>query len=129
LLHGNRGQVAWNKTSSEILEKVIGFARGRYQGLNDTHLAEKLREKEELKVSRGTVRRAGIGAARKRGMKRHFRRRERKAQEGSLLLWDGSPHRWFGDEGGEWSLMAAIDDATGKFCAGCLLDRRIARAI
>ena len=122
LLHGNRGKAAWNKTGSEILEKVIGFARGYYQGLNDTHLAEKLREKEKLTVSRATVRRAlrqaGIGAVRKRGVKRHYKRRERKAQEGSLLLWDGSPHRWFGDEGGEWSLMAAIDDATGKLLCG-----------
>jgi hypothetical protein len=122
LLHGNCGKRSWNKTSSEIVKKVIGFARGRYQGLNDTHFAEKLREKEQLKVSRATVRRtlrqAGIGAVRKRGMKRHYKRRERKAQEGSLLLWDGSPHRWFGDEYGEWSLMAAVDDATGKFLCG-----------
>src|SRR5574339_736498 len=106
LLHGNRGKTSWNKTQSEIIEKVIGFARGRYQGLNDTHLSEKLRDKEDLKVSRATVRRAlrqaGIGAVRKRGVKRHFKRRERKAQEGSLLLWDGSPHRWFGDADGQW---------------------------
>jgi hypothetical protein len=122
LVHGNRGKVAWNKTSSEVIEKVIALARGRYQGLNDSHLSEKLREKEKLKVSRATVRRAlrqaGVGAVRKRGAKRHYKRRERKAQEGSLLLWDGSPHRWFGDELGEWSLMAAIDDATGKFLYG-----------
>jgi hypothetical protein len=101
---------------------VIALARGRYQGLNDTHLSEKLREKEKLKVSRATVRRVlrqgGIAAVRKRGVKRHYKRRERKAQEGSLLLWDGSPHRWFGNEGGQWSLMTAIDDATGKFLYG-----------
>jgi hypothetical protein len=34
------------------------------------------------------------------------------------LLWDGSPHRWFGEKFGEWSLMAAIDDATGKLVCG-----------
>jgi DNA-binding transcriptional ArsR family regulator len=101
---------------------VIALARGRYQGLNDTHLTEKLKEKEKLEVSRATVRRvlreAGIAAVRKRGVKRHYKRRERKAQEGSLLLWDGSPHRWFGEKFGEWSLMAAIDDATGKLVCG-----------
>jgi len=41
------------------------LARGQYQGLNDTHLTEKLKEKEKLGVSRPTVRRllraAGIG--------------------------------------------------------------------
>lgn len=47
-----------------------------------------------------------------------YKRRERKAQEGALLLWDGSPHRWFGEKFGEWSLMAAIDDATGKLVCG-----------
>jgi transposase-like protein len=28
LLHGNRGKVAWNKTSSEIVEKVIALRAG-----------------------------------------------------------------------------------------------------
>jgi hypothetical protein len=41
-----------------------------------------------------------------------------QAQEGALLLWDGSPHRWFGEKLEEWSLMAVIDDATGKLIAG-----------
>ena len=67
---------------------------------------------------RRVLREAGIAAVRKRGVKRHYKRRERKAQEGSLLLWDGSPRRWFGEKFGEWSLMAAIDDATGKLVCG-----------
>jgi hypothetical protein len=122
LVHGNRGKPAWNKTGAEKLKKIIELARGRYQGLNDTHLTEKLKEKEKIDLSRPTVRRvlraAGIAAVRKRGVKRHYKRRERKAQEGALLLWDGSPHRWFGEKFAEWSLMAAVDDATGKLlCA------------
>lgn len=122
LVHGNRGKPPWNKRASETMEKVIGLARGCYQGLNDTHLTEKLKEKEAISVSRSTVRRilrqAGIAAVRKRGVKRHYKRRERKAQEGALLLWDGSPHRWLGEDLGEWSLMAAIDDATGTLLCG-----------
>jgi DNA-binding transcriptional ArsR family regulator len=122
LLHGNRGKRPWNKTALEKIEKVIQLARGRYQGLNDTHLTEKLKEKEKINLSRPTVRRvlrgAGIVAVRKRGVKRHYKRRERKAQEGALVLWDGSPHRWFGEKQGEWSLMAVIDDATGAFLCG-----------
>ena len=119
LLHGNRGKTPWNKTQPQIIEKVIALARGGYQGLNDTHLTEKLREKDKLKVSRATVRRAlrqaGIGAVRKRGLKRHYKRRERKAQEGALLLWDGSPHRWLGDDQDPCNLTAVVDDATGAF--------------
>ena len=122
LVHGNRGKAAWNKTALEEREKVIELAGERYHGLNDTHLTEKLKEKEKIVLSRPTVRRllraAGIAAVRKRGVKRHYKRRERRAQEGALLLWDGSPHRWFGQEKGEWSLMAVMDDATGALLHG-----------
>jgi transposase len=122
LLHARRGKVARNKTGSEKVKQVLVLARGRYQGLNDTHLTEKLREKEKISLSRPTVRRilrqAGIAAVRKRGVKRHYKRRERKAQEGALLLWDGSPHDWFGDPQGQWNLTAVIDDATGALLHG-----------
>lgn len=122
LLHGNRGKQPWNKTASEKIAKVIKLAQGRYQGLNDTHLTEKLQEKEKITISRPAVRRflrqAGIAAVRKRGVKRHYKRRERKAQERALVLWDGSPHRWLGEKLGEWSLMAVIDDATGALWCG-----------
>ena len=90
LLHAKRGKAAWNKTASEKIKQVLGLARGRYQGLNDTHFTEKLKEKEKIGLSRPTVRRilrgAGIAAVRKRGVKRHYKRRERKAQEGALLF-------------------------------------------
>jgi transposase InsO family protein len=122
LLHGNRGKAPWNKTVSEKIKQVVALARGRYQGLNDTHLTEKLKEKEHIALSRPLVRtilrQAGIAAVRKRGVKRHYKRRERKAQEGALLLWDGSPHKWFGAEQGEWNLTAVIDDATGALLYG-----------
>jgi len=122
LLHANRGKAAWNKTASEKTKQVLALAQGRYQGLNDTHLTEKLQEKEKMGLSRCTVRRilrqAGIAAVRRRGVKRHYKRRERKAQEGALLLWDGSPHYWFGNQQGPCNLTAVIDDATGTLLQG-----------
>src|SRR5918992_4164067 len=70
LVHGNRGKQAWNKTAAEKIEKLIQWVRGRYQGLNDTHLTEKLKEKEQISLSRPTVReilrQAGIAPVRKR---------------------------------------------------------------
>jgi hypothetical protein len=51
-VHGNRGKRDWNKTASEKLEKLIKLARRQYQGLNDTHFAEKIKEKEKIKLSR-----------------------------------------------------------------------------
>jgi transposase InsO family protein len=122
LLHGNRGKAPWNKTVSEKIKQVVELARGRYQGFNDSHLTEKLREKEKIALSRPTVRtilrQGGIAAVRKRGVKRHYKRRERRAQEGALLLWDGSPHHWFGKATGPCNLTAVIDDATGAFLHG-----------
>jgi hypothetical protein len=67
---------------------------------------------------RTILRQAGIAAVRKRGVKRHYKRRERKAQEGALLLWDGSPHHWFGDQQDQCNLTVVIDDATGALMHG-----------
>jgi transposase len=36
---------------------ILSLARGKYQGFNDSHLAEKLQAEENLAVSRETVRR------------------------------------------------------------------------
>lgn len=122
MVHGSRGREPWNRTSEEVGEKVVRLAREKYQGFNDTHLTEKLVEKEGVKLSRLTVRRIlrvqGIAPVRRRRPRRHYRRRERRAQEGSLLLWDGSPHRWAGEGGPEWTLVGVMDDATGAFLFG-----------
>jgi transposase len=132
LLHGNRGRQAWNRTSAKTANKVLELARGRYRGLNDTHLTEKLAEKEGVNLSRQTIRRVlrqgGIAAARKHRPQRHYKRRERKAQAGELLLWDGSPHRWLGESGPKWTLVAAMDDATGALLHGVFADQEDAQS-
>jgi hypothetical protein len=132
VLHGNRARKPWNRTVIEMIKKVLQLAKGRYQGLNDTHLTEKLREKESVRLSRATVRRilrqGGVAAARKHRAKRHYKRRERKAQEGELLLWDGSPHRWLGESGPKWTLVVAIDDATGALLHGVFAEQEDAQS-
>jgi transposase InsO family protein len=99
-------------------ETIIRLSQEPYADFNDTHFTEKLNEVEKIKVSRETVRRLrranGIKPKRKRRPKKHYKRRPRKAQEGMMVLWDGSPHRWFGDDQEPCCMMAAIDDATGK---------------
>ncbi|MFQ5533037.1 MAG: ISNCY family transposase [Candidatus Methylomirabilales bacterium] len=132
LVHGNRGRRPWNRMVPEAVKKVLQWARGRYQGLNDTHLTEKLREKEGMELSRSTIRRilrhGGMAAVRKHRAKRHYKRRERKAQEGALLLWDGSPHRWLGVDGPQWTLVAVIDDATGALVYGVFSEQEDAQS-
>jgi transposase len=132
MLHGNRGRKSWNRTATKTAEKVLQLAQGRYKGLNDTHLTEKLNEREAIKLSRWTVRallrRAGLAAVRKHRAKRHYKRRERRARQGALLLWDGSPHRWLGESGPKWTLVVAIDDATGALLHGVFSEQEDAQS-
>jgi len=118
LIHGNRGRPSPKALSRELVEKILELSLSTYINFNDTHFTEKLKEEEGITVGRDTVRRLrranGIRPKRKRRPKRHFKRRPRKPQEGMMVLWDGSPHRWFGKEKPPCCLMAAIDDATGR---------------
>jgi len=118
LIHGNRGRPSPRALSHELAETILDLSLTTYTNFNDTHFTEKLGEEEGIIVSRDTVRRLrrtnGIKPKRRRRAKRHFKRRARFSQEGIMVLWDGSPHRWFGKDRAPCCLMAAIDDATGR---------------
>ena len=121
LVHGNRGRPSKRGIGDVLRNKVLALSKGVYGGFNDTHFTEKLRECEGVVLSRETVRRlrrgAGIEPKRSRRGPGHRKRRERKAQEGAMVLWDGSPHLWLGPDQPPCCLMAAMDDATGKLLA------------
>jgi hypothetical protein len=118
LLHGNRGRRAPNRLAEADRERIVELINGKYAGLNDSHLTEKLCELEDLAVSRETVRRlrqaAGIAPVRRRRAPKHRRRRLREARCGALVLVDASDHHWFGEPVPRWSLLGALDDATGE---------------
>jgi transposase len=118
LVHGNRGQPSKRRIDNVLREKVLALSKGVYWGFNDTHFTEKLRECEGMVLSRETVRKlrrgVGIEPKRRRRAPGHRKRRERKAQEGAMVLWDGSPHHWLGPDQPACCLMAAMDDSTGK---------------
>jgi hypothetical protein len=103
LVHGNAGRCPKHRTSHEIREQVVMLRRGKYDGFNDQHFTEKLVEVEGLGLTRETVRRilrgAGIGPPRKRRPPKHRSRRDRKAQAGQMILWDGSEHDWLEGRG------------------------------
>jgi len=121
IVHGNRGKSPPNAFPQEVKDHILELSQGKYRDFNDTHFTEKLIEVEGIDISRETVRELrrshGIKPKNKRRPKRHYRRRPRKDQEGMMVLWDGSPHRWFGVEYSPCCLMAAIDDATGTLVA------------
>jgi transposase len=121
LVHGNRGRHPPNRLSDEIRSRIVALGQEKYALFNDCHFTEMLEELEKIRVSRETVRQllrgAGRGPKRKRKARRHYRRRPRKEQAGLMMLWDGSPHHWFGDQEPPCCLMAAMDDATGDLLA------------
>ena len=117
LAHGNRGRRPANATPSALATDVIRLARSRYAGVNHTHLSELLREREGIDIGRDTLRKilttAGVNSPRRRRPPKHRVRRQRMPREGMLIQADGSYHRWLGEDGPQFTLLLAVDDATG----------------
>lgn len=118
LLHGNQGRVPSNKISDDLRLRVLALSEERYAQFNDSHFTQMLVEREDIALSRETVRmirrEEGIKPKSRRRTRKHHKRRPRRLSEGLMMLWDGSPHRWFGPDVEPCCVMAAIDDATGK---------------
>ena len=117
LAHGNRGRRPANATPKTMAAAAVPLARTRYTGVNHTHLSELLREREGIDISRNTLRKiltgAGVTSPRRRRPPKHRVRRQRMPREGMLIQIDGSYHRWLGKDGPQFTLLLAVDDATG----------------
>ena len=117
LAHGNRGRKPQHALDASLEKQVLELAQSTYAGCNNQHFTELLAEREDIILSRSSVRRillrAGIKSPRKRRAPRHRSRRERYPREGMLLQTDGSRHDWLEGRGPYLSLIGAIDDATG----------------
>jgi transposase len=118
VIHGNRGRCCKRKVKEKTVSRVVALARGKYQGFNDHHLTDKLKEHEQIFLSRekirGILRSHGIATPRKRRASKHRSRRDRRMAEGMMLQVDGSPHDWLEGRGPRLCLIGAIDDAGGK---------------
>ena len=118
LAHGNRGRKPANATPAAGAAHVLRLAGTRYQGANHTHLSELLAEREGIYIGRTTLRRilvsAGLNSPRRRRPPKHRVRRQRMPKEGMLIQLDGSHHRWLGEDGPQFALLFAVDDATGS---------------
>ena len=117
LAHGNRGRRPANATPDALATDAVLLARTRYSGVSHTHLSELLREREGIDIGRNTLRKiltdAGVNSPRRRRPPKHRVRRQRMAREGMLIQIDGSYHRWLGEDGPQFTLLLAVDDATG----------------
>lgn len=118
LVSRQRGRVSPRRLKDEALIRVLSLLEGAYRGFGPTLAAEKLGERDAIKVSRETIRRLQIEHGlwrprQRRGGKAHPLR-ERRARFGELIQIDGSPHDWFEGHGPRCSLIVFIDDATGR---------------
>src|SRR5207247_6322547 len=121
--HGNAGQVPVKKLRAAVRNRLLRLRRTKYRDFNDAHFTEKLAEEQPpIRVSVRTVRRVlragGVPAVRRRRPPKHRRRRDRKAQAGLMLLWDGSRHDWMEGSGPGLFLIAALDEASGELVTG-----------
>ena len=119
--HGNRGRsMPWALPLPQK-QLILNLARSKYQGFNDSHLAEKLRVEENLAVSRETVRRllraAKLASPQKRRPRRYRSRRPPRPRFGMMALADASRHDWLEGRGPELTLLGFQDDATGQILA------------
>jgi transposase len=119
--HGNRGRPAPWALPLPQKQLILNLARGKYQGFNDSHLAEKLRSEENLSVSRETVRRllraAKLASPQKRRPRKYRSRRPPRPRFGMMALTDASRHDWLEGRGPELTLLGFQDDATGQILA------------
>jgi transposase len=113
-----KGVVAKNRISEEIKNKVITLAQKKYIDFGPTFFAEKLKENEEIFLSKEAVRKILIAEKIWKDKKERkytiHQSRERRACLGELVQIDGSPHAWFEDRGPKCCLIVFIDDATSQ---------------
>jgi transposase len=119
--HGNRGRPMPWAVSIPQKQLILTLARSKYQGFNDSHLAEKLRAEEGLAVSRETVRRilraAKLASPQRRRPRKYRSRRPPRPRFGMMALTDASRHDWLEGRGPTLTLIGFQDDATGQILA------------
>lgn len=122
LVHKNIGRPPIHAFSEEQRQKIINLKNIKiFEKANFCHFREILaREKYDIHISYSSLHSiltsAGIKSPKKRRPARNHRRRKRKALEGIMLQMDASPFDWLND-GQQYSIHGAIDDATGKIVA------------
>lgn len=117
LIHGNRGRESNRHLDIEMIKKAKKYLREKYYDFKPTFASEKLDENHHIAINKETVRKimSEMGLwkpkPRKNPKKRHLWR-PRKDNYGEMEQFDGSYHKWFGNE--ETCLLLSVDDATGK---------------
>lgn len=120
LIHGSRGKAGNRRITEQTRNRIIKLLHEQYHDFGPSLAAEKLAKSHGIDHDPKTIRQIMIGEElwrprRARGEK-HREWRQRKANYGEMIQYDGSYEHWFEDRdgSGETCLLAAIDDATGR---------------
>ncbi len=119
VVHQGRGQTSNRQFKQIIVDKIMQLLLTVYVGFGPTLAAEKLWERETIKIGVETLRtlmiKNDLWKPKSRKLnKTHREWRPRKENYGSMEQYDGCYHHWFGDQYGEYCLLLSVDDATGK---------------
>lgn len=116
--HQSRGRVGNRRIEEVELRRITEIIRSKYYDFGPTLAHEKLTENHGIHISRESLRKAMIAGHLWKPKQRKYLDlhplRERRSCEGELVQLDGSPHDWFEGRAPGCSLLAYIDDATGK---------------
>src|ERR1019366_10176308 len=115
-----RGRPSNNRLPDVVRDHAITLVRERYADFGPTFAAEKLAERDDLSVSRETLRnwmrQAGIWMSRAE-RKRIQQPRHRREHIGELIQIDGSEHRWFEDRAAACTLLVFVGHRAGAMLA------------
>ena len=118
LIHGNRGKPGNRRLPDQERKRIADLIKQKYPDFGPTLATEKLTELDKIERSRGAVRSIMIAEEiwqpRRKKKETHRQWRQRKANKGELVQYDGSYEHWFEDRGGEICLLASIDDADSE---------------
>jgi len=112
---GNRG------FSPSFKALVMATVKAHYPDFGPTFAAEKLLERDNLKINKETLRKwmveSGLRVVKPQKEKRVYQQRPRRLRFGELTQIDGSFHDWFEGRAEACCAIVFIDDATSKIGA------------
>jgi transposase len=118
LVSKRRGQPSNRRIEDAERAEVMACVCSHYADFGPTLAAEYLRSFHGFTRSTETLRQWMIGAdawtPKRQRRKRPFQLRERRSCIGELVQIDGSPHAWLEARGPRCTLIAFIDDASGR---------------
>lgn len=121
LVHGNRGKSGNRSIPKEERKRIVILLHKHYPDFGPTFAAEKLAECHKIKRDKGTIQAIqtaeGLWQPKQKKKKEYREWRQRKANKGEMIQYDGCYEHWFEERGGESCLLAGIDDADSEVWA------------